>query len=137
MTNRTISRFPLASLPVMTLLAISSMAPGLAHSAGGAAQVTTVFECSVLSNGTREFPKPDDAGAATKMPCFYRVIATRCEATPNKPAAQSCRTDSLMEFELAAGAKKKVTNLPANFQYCIGVTAVPTVSECLAKPIKG
>jgi hypothetical protein len=128
-----------AALVGFTLFALAAMSQSWAQSTSAPmaeAQVTTVFECSVMTNGTRKFPEPNDAGAMTKMPCFYRLIATRCQVTPNKPDSQTCHTDSLMEFQLAAGVKKEVTKLPANFQYCVGITATPSVSDCVANPVK-
>jgi hypothetical protein len=98
--------------------------------------VDSSFQCHAESSGTRNFPVAGGANATLKTPCFYRIYATRCDASSATGDAvrQACRTDSLTEFALHAGETRTVTNLPAGYRYCISLQAPPTLEECTRNP---
>jgi hypothetical protein len=84
-------------------------------------KVDTTFECKVTSTGH----------------CYYLITTSTCkeEILPTGEKYRTCQISPHLNFELAMGEKKLVSNLPSDFQHCMKPDAMPDVATCVANPL--
>lgn len=113
---------------MMCALAAHSTAAGLRTPAGvvtftriGAA--TSEFICTATPTGV----------------CNYLILASLCDEKllDDGTKERNCRYSlAAPPFQLKQGAKKVVSNLPADFIYTMKADTAPTASDCLNSPMR-
>lgn len=108
--------------------------------------------CSVLSLACISTQANDSAVIFTKLPsvdvtfeckasptghCYYLITTSTCneEILPTGEKHRSCQISPHLNFKLAQGQKKLVSNLPSDYQYCMKSDAMPDVAACVANPM--
>jgi hypothetical protein len=65
--------------------------------------------------------------------CNYLITETLCneKILPSGQKQKFCNITRSVDFTLANGEKKLVSNLPQDFQYCMNPDIKPTVATCM------
>lgn len=94
--------------------------PNVAVTHTTSSNVNTTFECQVSPTGH----------------CYYLIINSLCgeEILTTGQKQKTCRYSKFLEFSLVPGEKKLVTNLAADFQYCMKPDAMPALATCITSP---
>jgi hypothetical protein len=68
--------------------------------------------------------------------CYYLITKSMCneEFVTTGQKKRTCHISRFLDFKVASGETKTVTNLPGDFQYCMSVSGSPTVATCAASP---